>query len=60
MDHQRKGRLMYGFTTTLTDVTFEQAYTRTIQALKAVPDIGQVGKPKVQPVADHGTPIRAV
>jgi uncharacterized protein (DUF302 family) len=109
---------MYGFTTALTGITFEQALSRTIEALKgegfgvlsdidvrgamkdklgvemppyrilgacnpklahqalqAVPDIGLVGKPEVQAVADaaerllrsacarlsdHSAPIRPV
>jgi uncharacterized protein (DUF302 family) len=34
MEHLHKGRLMYGFTTTLTGMAFEQALSRTIEALK--------------------------
>jgi uncharacterized protein (DUF302 family) len=34
MEHRHKGRLMYGFTTTLTGITFELALSRTIEALK--------------------------
>ena len=52
MDYQRKGRLMYGFTTTPTHGSFEQALSRNTGALQAIAASARV--------SGHGAPIRAV